>query len=112
MDLYQELQQKLKELEYSVKQLHKTGTAFATAERDYKIALRKKALELRADGQAVGMIDKLVYGDPDVAAARFQRDCAETIYEANKEHLNATKLYIRIIEEQIEREWNQAGRQI
>ena len=112
MGLYQELQQKLKELEYSVKQLRHTGAAFAQAEKDYKITLRKKALQLRAEGQPVGMIDKLVYGDPEVAEARFKRDCAESIYQANTEHLNATKLYIRIIEGQIEREWTQAGRQI
>lgn len=81
MDLYQELQQKLKELEYSVKQLRHTGAAFAQAERDYKITLRKKALQLRAEGQPVGMIDKLVYGDPEVAEARLLPDMGDLIFD-------------------------------
>ncbi len=112
MDLYLELQQKLKELDYSVKQLRHTGTAFAQAEKEYKILLRKKALQLRADGQPVGMIDKMIYGDAEVAEARFKRDCAETVHEANVEHLNATKLYIRILEGQLDREWTQARREV
>ena len=112
MDLSLELQQKLKELDYSVKQLRHTGTAFAPAERAYKILLRKKSLELRAEGQPVGMIDKMIYGDAEVAEARFKRDVAETVYEANKEHLNATKLHIRVVEEMLGREWTQARREV
>ncbi len=37
MDLYLELQQKLKELDYSVKQLRHTGTAFAQAEKELSL---------------------------------------------------------------------------
>ena len=41
MDLLNELQQKLKELDISVKQLRKSGSSYAKAERDYKIKLRE-----------------------------------------------------------------------
>ena len=58
MDLVNELQQKIKELEVSIKELRKKGTAYAEAERDYKIALRQECLKLRDDGMAIGMIDK------------------------------------------------------
>ena len=105
MELYEQIQQKLKELEYSVKQLRHTGTAFAQAERDYKVLLRQEVLKLRDAGTAVGVIDKIAYGIPAVAEARFKRDVAEAVYEANKEHLNVTKLTLRILEEQLEREW-------
>ena len=40
MDLLNELQQKLKELDMSVRSLRTTGSAYAKAERDYKIKLR------------------------------------------------------------------------
>lgn len=108
MELYDQIQQKLKELEYSVKQLRHTGTAFAQAERDYKVLLRQEVLKLRDAGTAVGVIDKIAYGIPAVAEARFKRDVAEAVHTANLEHINATKLYIRILEGQLDREWGQA----
>lgn len=106
MDLLNELQAKIKQLELSVKELRTSGTNYAKAERDYKILLRTKCLKLRDEGMAIGMIDKTCYGLPTVAEARFQRDVAKTIYEANQDAINSLKLQIRVIEAQINREWN------
>ena len=108
-DLYLEIQQKQKELEVAIKALRKTGTAFAERERDYKILLRTEALKLRDQGMAVGMIDKVVYGIPAVAEARFQRDCAEVVYDANKESIMVLKLQIRLIDAQLTREYGSGG---
>lgn len=108
-DLYQEIQQKTKELAVSIKQLRKSGSEFAEAERDYKILLRTEALKLREQNMAVGMIDKVVLGIPEVAQARFNRDIKETVYEANKEAIQAIKLQLRLLDAQLSREWSQAG---
>ena len=108
-DLWQEIQQKTKQLDYSVKELRKSGTAYAEAERAYKIKLRETALRLRSQDMAVGMISMTVYGVPEVAELRFKRDCCEAVYKANIEAINAIKLEIRIINEQLSREWGQAG---
>ena len=105
MDLYQELQNKTAQLEASIKQLRKSGTAYAEAERDYKILLRSECLKLRDEGMAIGMIDKTCYGIPSVAEARFQRDVCETVYKANLEAINSIKLQMRLIEGQLQREW-------
>ena len=51
------------------------------------------------------MIQLTCYGVPDVAELRFRRDVAETVYQANKEAINAIKLELRLIENQIQREW-------
>ena len=48
-DLFNELQQKIKELNISIKKLRETGTEYAEAEKDYKITLRQEALKLRED---------------------------------------------------------------
>lgn len=105
MDLYLELQNKLKELEVSLKELRTSGTNYATAERDYKKLLRVECLKLRDEGMAIGMIDKTCYGIPVVAEARFKRDVAETVYKANLEAINSIKLQLRLIEAQISREY-------
>ena len=106
MNLFAELQQKIKELEISVKQLRKSGTDYAQAERDYKILLRQECLKLRDEGMAIGMIDKTCYGLKTVADARFNRDVKKTIYEANIEAIQSIKLQMRLIEGQLNREWN------
>lgn len=107
IDLYNELQQKIKELNISIKKLRETGTEYAEAERDYKITLRNEALKLRAEkGMAITLIQQVVYGVPEVADKRFQRDVKEAVYRANQEAINSIKLQIRVIENQLSREWN------
>ena len=86
MDLMNELQQKVNELNVSIKALRKTGSEFAEAERDYKVTLREEALKLRAEkGMPVTLIQQVVYGVPVVAEKRFNRDVKEAIYQANQE---------------------------
>lgn len=108
--LIDELNRKVQELETSIKLLRQNGTAYAKAEMDYKVLLRQECLKLRDEGMAVGMIDKTCYGIPSVAEARFKRDVAEAVYKANQEAINSTKLQLRLIESQIQREYGLAGR--
>jgi len=105
-DLIQEIQQKTRQLERAIKELRKTGTAYAQAEREYKVLLRQECLRLRDEGMAIGLIDKTCYGIPSVAEKRFLRDVAEATYKANLEAINSLKLQIRIIDAQIGREWS------
>jgi hypothetical protein len=106
--LYNELHSKTQQLEMSIKQLRTSGTDYAQAERDYKVLLRQECLKLRDEGMAIGMIDKTCYGIPVVAEARFKRDIAEAVYKANLEAINSIKLQLRLLENQIQREWGQS----
>ena len=112
MELYEELQLKTRQLEASIKQLRVNGTAYAEAERDYKILLRQECLKLRDAGMAIGMIDKTCYGIPSVAEARFKRDVAETLYKANLEAIASIKLQLRLIENQLNREFGMEGNRL
>lgn len=112
MDLMNELQQKIKELEISIKQLRTSGTNYAQAERDYKVLLRQEVLKLRDEGQAIGVITLTCYGIPSVAEARFKRDTAEAIYKANLEAIASIKLQIRVLENQINREFGMEGNRL
>ena len=105
MDLYEELKNKTKQLDISIRSLRRNGTAYAAAERDYKILLRKECLKLKNSGMAIGLIDKTCYGLPSVAEKRFERDVAEATYKANLEAINALKLQMKLLEGQIQREW-------
>lgn len=96
----------LEDLDKSVKELRKSGTNYAKAEYEYKIKLRQEALKLRDDKIPVTLINQIIFGVPEVAKLRFDRDVAEAVYEANKEAINSIKLKLRIIESQISREYN------
>ena len=108
-DLWSEIQSKTKQLDYSVKELRKSGTAYAEAEKTYKIKLREWCLRLRSQDMPIGLIDKTCYGIPEIAELRFKRDCAQAVYRANLEAINAIKLEIRIINEQLGRELGRPG---
>lgn len=113
MDLMEDLNIKIKELNTSIKSLRKTGTEYAEAERAYKVCLREHALRLRSEkDMPVTLIQQVVYGVPEVAEKRFVRDVTEAVYVANKEAIASIKLQIKIIENQINREFGMEGKQI
>ena len=74
-------------------------------EKEYKIALNQKALQLRAEDMPVTLINQVIYGYKDIALLRLARDTAQVKYNANQEFINVLKLEIRIIENQIAREY-------
>lgn len=112
MDLYEEIQRLMAELTLSIKKLRDNGVNLAEAEQDYKITLRQEALRLRSDDMPVTLINQVIYGVPEVARKRFKRDVEQANYDANKEHINVTKLKLRILEAQLDREWGHAGRDV
>jgi hypothetical protein len=108
MELWQELEHKRADLNASIKLLRTHGEKLAQAEHDYKVSLSQEALKLKADGMAVGMINLVIYGLKTVAELRLKRDIAQTMYDTNQEHINVMKLQMRIIENQLRREWDNA----
>lgn len=106
MDLLQDIQKLIDELDVSVKKLRYTGKELAEAEQNYKLKLREEALKLRSSDMPVTLINQIIFGVPEVAKLRFERDCKEAIYQANQEAINSTKLKLRILENQLGREWS------
>ena len=110
MDLYEEIQKHMAELTVSIGKLRNNGVNLAEAERDYKMELTKRALLLRDEKTPVTFINTIIYGLQSVADKRFKRDVEQANYDANKEHINVTKLKLRILENQLNREWGNAGK--
>lgn len=110
MDLVNEIFKLNNELTASIRLLKQNGTALAEAERDYKLKLRIEALKLRQEkNMPVTLINQIIYGVPDVNELRFKRDVAQVTYDTNLEHINVTKLKIRVLEAQLSREWGSKG---
>jgi hypothetical protein len=105
MDLWSELEEKRKLLDKAIETLATNGYDLAAKERDYKIAVNKKALQLRTEDTPVTLINTIIYGYDDIAELRFNRDTAQVKYDANNEYINTIKLQIRILENQLNREY-------
>lgn len=106
MDLFNDIQNLINKLNNSISLLSKYGKELADAERDYKMTLRQEALKLRNDeNMAVTLINQIIYGIPEVANKRFKRDVAEAMYNTAQESINVLKLHIRVLENQLSREY-------
>ncbi len=95
-------------LEVALKACRNRGRAAAEAEQKYRMKLAGKILELRDQKLPATLIGDLARGDKDVAMLKFERDCAEVVYDNAKEAVNVYKRQIDVLREQIEREWSKA----
>lgn len=107
-DLIVELQSKVALLDKALQQLGNRGRTYAQAEQDYRVALAKKIAIEREKSTPVTIISDVCRGDKDIALAKFQRDVAEITYDSAKEAINVYKLQIKVLENQIDREWRYA----
>ena len=106
MDLYNELNNLISKLDVSVKSLRKTGSEYAKAYTDYRVALAKELTILKEEGYAITLAGDIARGKPEIAKLKFKEISTEAIYKANQEAINSTKLQIKIIQEQINKEYS------
>lgn len=100
-----EIQYKIKLLDESIDDLSKTGRAYAEAYANYRMALAKELLKLKDEGYAITLAGDIARGKPEIARLKFQEISKEAVYKANLEAINATKLTIKVLQEQINKEY-------
>ena len=105
MDLVNELNNLINKLDISVKSLRNTGSDYAKAYTDYRVALAKELMLLKEEGYAITLAGDIARGKPEIARLKFKEISTEAIYKANQESINALKLQIKIIQNQIDKEW-------
>lgn len=106
MELYETLENLLRDLDVAVRSLRKTSSDYAKAYSEYRIALAKELVILKNEGYAITLAGDIARGKPEIARLKFKEISTEGIYKANLESINATKLRIKIIQEQINKEYN------
>lgn len=105
MELWLELQMKMRELDACLRELRKNGSAWAQAEHDYKVELYRQTIAMKDKGVAATIVNIVCRGIPKVAKLRLERDMALVTYKANVEAINIRKLQCRLIDNQIGREF-------
>lgn len=110
MSLMAELSEALSELTRATDSYRESGRRAAEAEAAYQKAKAIRALELKAQDNSAALISLRIKGDEAVNGYLLERECSKAIYLADRENINTLKLRIRVIEAQIEREWEQSRR--
>lgn len=103
-DLINELNEYRQNLDKAIDEIKARGKAKAEAEKDYRVELAKKILELRANGIPVSIINDLARGDEKIANLKMKRDIEESLYESNMQRIYECKINIDWLQSQIEAE--------
>ena len=110
MDLLNELLTKRKYLDATIVSLRKRASEYAEAYRNYRVMLSKELIRLKDEGMAVTLAYDVARGKEEIALAKFEEIVKEGEYKADMELINSIKLQIRLIENQLQREYTNEGK--
>lgn len=97
-----------KRMDDGIKIMGNLGRKYAQAEREYRIAEMQETLKQKDAGTPATLIRPIVKGL--IADAKFKRDEAEALWKTAQENVNSIKIQIKVLDNQIGREWGQNGR--
>ena len=106
MDLVNQIFKLQNELDDAITRLAQTGEDYARAYTDYRMALAKELVKLKDEGYAITLAGDISRGKPEIARLKFKEISTEALYKANLERINALKLEIKILSNQIDKEWS------
>lgn len=101
--LINDLNSMYRQIHKDIEEWERLGIERAEAEREYRIKRKLMTLQHKAEGMAIGLIDKTT--DGDVADLKMKVDIAEAKSNAALEHIRVLKLEIQTLEARINREW-------
>ena len=101
-ETYRELDNALAEAADALSQMRSDGQRKAKAEADYRAAKATATLKARMEGVPVTIIKDVLFEDPALCAFRYERDVAETLYDASREQVMLLKLRINVLRDRME----------
>ena len=103
--MYEEMENLISLLDLALKEYKTRGKEYAKAYKEYRVLVAKKLLELKANGMPVTIAYDIARGDEVVANAKEREIITETLYKSCQEAINTYKLQIKVLQEQINKEW-------
>lgn len=103
--MWNEIETAINDLQKTLSNYKQYQKDYAEKEYQYRTALSKELVKLRAEGQAVTHLADIARGKEEIAKLRFNRDIAEGLVHSAEEGINFYKLKIRELEAQFSREY-------
>lgn len=107
--MWQEILDCIRDLEKVNAYALKLGRDMVQAEADYYTAKAEAAFELKEAGNPVSFIALVLKGGKTVAKAMTAYHIAQIEYDNARECVNVIKKKLTALNDQYQREWNQAG---
>lgn len=107
-DLFGQMMERLDLCDERVVQMRKASVQYAENKAAYRMAVREAILRERAKGTPATITGDVVRGRQDIASLCVARDCAESNAKAFQEEININKLRVRVLNDQLSREWSVA----
>lgn len=106
MDLLEEMNRLKTLLNTALAEFKNRGTTYAKTYANYRKLLAQELLKLKAEGMPVTIAYDIARGKEEIANAKEQEIIAETLYKSCQEAINSYKLQMKILQEQIDKEYN------
>lgn len=112
MELLEEIGKLRNDLNISIKNLRVSGGKWAKAQHDYRVALAKRELELRSDKYPATLTYDIARGDERIAELKQEETNTYVIYDANQRAIDSIKLQLRLLENQLAREYGNTRNEV
>ena len=109
MDLYEEMNKLNELLTSALSEYKKRGKDYANAYKKYRMLVAQELLRLKAEGMPVTIAYDIARGKEEVANAKEQEIITECLYKSCQEAINTFKLQIKVLQEQINKEWSNSN---
>ena len=106
MDLIEEMNKLKNLLNLALTEFKTRGMTYAKCYANYRKLLAQELLRLKAEGMPVTIAYDIARGKEEIANAKEQEIIAETLYKSCQEAINSYKLQMKILQEQIEKEYH------
>lgn len=110
MDLLEELNKIRDLLNKALSEYKKRGIEYANAYKNYRVAVAKELLRLKDEGVAATIAYDVARGKEDIAELKRQEIITECVYKSCQEAINSYKLQLKIVQEQINKEYGNLER--
>ena len=105
MDLFEQLEKLNNLLTKALAEYKRRGREYADSYKNYRVAVAKELLLLRDNGTPVTIAYDIARGKEEVAELKRQEIISESLYKSCQEAINTYKLQIKILQEQINKEY-------
>ena len=105
MDLYIQMEKLINLLNSALGEYKKRGAEYGDSQKNYRIAVAKEMLKLKAEGMPATLVYDVARGNENVAELKRQEIISESLYKSCQEAINTYKLEIKILQEQINKEY-------
>ena len=108
--LWVRIEECMRLLDVALREAKTRGNLMVACECEYYTSKATECFELLEAGYANTFIQQVIKGRPNVAEAMQRYHAAEVEYKNANEAINAMKAKLRVLENEQEREWEQAKR--